>query len=415
MTDESLDSFCRAQEMDSLRSSEREEIRRKILAYYLEHPDRDELYEYLSTIHYADFIRADKRALMQLLTQEGMYEQAFSLLETYGAELIDIACLVRICSQTVLATEYEENIVLLDYCYRCFQYGKYDDNILTYLLMYYDGPIEEMKRLWNVGHQNELDTLTLEEKILSLLVFTRTGSAGTERIFASYQSKLGRRKLCKAYLMLKSYEYFVQNLPVSDLVFTHLEQMLKEGGELEDVCKLALLQYYAGLPSLKGKRRETAAELIEEYNSRNMQFAFFTRFDEELVQMCQLEDKVFLEYATNPEHKVYLYYRMKDVEEEYHKEAMKDCFEGIFVREFVLFDTERLECYMEEYDGETLVTRSDLRTMTAAETGERLKDRYAMISRMSRSAREENWEQLEADLDTYYQTGYLTEEIFTLI
>ena len=80
-----------------------------------------------------------------------MYEEAFILLEMYGSERVPLKHLVRICSQTVLAREYEENAVLLAYCHQCFEWGKYDDNILTYLLMYYDGPVEDMKRLWNRG------------------------------------------------------------------------------------------------------------------------------------------------------------------------------------------------------------------------------------------------------------------------
>ena len=146
-----------------------------------------------------------------------------------------------------------------------------------------------------------------------------------------------------------------------------------------------------------------------------MRFAFFARFDPELTRTCQLEDKVFLEYAANPAHQVYLYYRMKDIEEEYHKEKMRDCFEGIFVREFVLFDGECLECYMEEYDAEKLLKRSDLRTMRASDAGVRAGGRYELICRMSREASEQNWDQVGRDMDNYLQTDYLTREIFTLI
>ena len=35
---------------------------------------------------------------------------------------------------------------------------------------------------------------------------------------------MGRRKLCRAYLNLKSYEYFVRGIPVADVVFRYLER-----------------------------------------------------------------------------------------------------------------------------------------------------------------------------------------------
>ena len=409
---QTLDLYKRAEKMTQLTDGFREQIRSRLMTYYLNHPRQEDLYDYLREIDRGVFLRAGKNELMTLLTREGMYEEAFSMLETYGAEQLDLQVLVRICSQSVLLQEYEENPLLLDYCYRCFQYGKHDDNILTYLLMYYDGPIEDMKRLWNTGRSNDLDTMILEEKILTLLLFTGTGSAGTEMIFASYQSRLGRRKLCHAYLNMKSYEYFVKNLPVADIIFTHLEQMYFNDEEMEDVAKLALLQFYSGLSVLSQNRQKAAQALLSLYNDRGIRFAFFRRFPESLSLSCQLEDKAFLEYVTNPAHEVKLYYRLKG-QEDYSCEQMKNCFEGIFVREFILFDGETLECYIEEYNDGILISRSSQRTLTAGEVSGRGQSRYALLCRMNAEA--QDTEKLTEDLDNYYQMDYLTRELFTLL
>ena len=409
-----LDLYKRAEKMNQLTDSFRMQIRRQLMEYYLNHPRQEDLYAYLGSIDQNAFLEAGKNELMTLLTREGMYEQAFSMLESYGAEQLDLQILVRICSQSVLLQEYEENALLMDYCYRCFQYGKYDDNILTYLLMYYDGPIEDMKRLWNTGRSNDLDTMILEEKILTLLLFTGTGSAGTERIFASYQSRLGRRKICRAYLNLKSYEYFVKNLPVADIIFTHLEQMYFQDEEMEDVAMLALLQYYSGLTNLSPNRQKAARDLLSRYNEKGIRFAFFRKFPEALTLSCQLEDKAFLEYVTNPAHEVKLFYRLKG-NEEFSCEQMKNCFEGIFVREFILFDSEILECYTEEYDRDTLVSRSPLRTLTANDPSQRHPSRYGLLCRMSGEAARSEMDKLSEDLENYYQMEYLTKELFTMV
>ena len=411
---QTLDLYKRAERMSQLTDSFRTQIRRQIMNYYLQHPREEDLYTYLSEIDQGDFLQAGKDEMMTLLTREGMYEQAFALLETYGAEQLQLEVLVRICSQSVLLHEYEENALLQDYCYRCFQCGKYDDNILTYLLMYYDGPIEEMKRLWNTGRSNDLDTMILEEKILTLLLFTGTGSQGTEMIFASYQAKLGRRKLCRAYLNLKSYEYFVKNLPVADVIFTHLEQMYFQEEEMEDVARLALLQFYSGLSKLSQSRQKAVRKLLTDYNERGMRFAFFCRFPETLSLSCQLEDKAFLEYVTDPSHEVRLYYRLKG-EEEYTCEEMKNLFEGIFVREFILFEPEELECYLEEYQNDKLLHRSSPRTLSASEPSGRGMSRYGLLCRMSKEAQQGELQKLSEDLDNYHQMEYLTKELFTLL
>ena len=68
--------------------------------------------------------------------------------------------------------------------------------ILAYLLRYYDGPVERMKELWQAGKDFEADTFVLEEKILVMVMFTRSGAENTEEIFDSYRKALGRKKMC---------------------------------------------------------------------------------------------------------------------------------------------------------------------------------------------------------------------------
>ncbi len=406
--------FKRACEMELPEEEYKADIRKYILDYYRNNPAEDDLFSYLKEISYPPFLQADKRTLMSLLTQEGMYEEAFSLLETYGSEQVPLEILVRICSQSVLAREYEENTVLTAYCSQCYSYGKYDDNILAYLLMYYDGPIEDMKRLWNTGRQFDLDTMALEEKILSLLLFTRTGTLATEQIFASYQRKLGRKKICKAYLNLKAYEYFVKDLPVNDLIFAYIEHSYQKDDEQEDISKLALMRYYSRQVQLEEWQKENVRRLLAQYNGRGLRFAFYQKFPEELRLPYQLEDKVFLEYAANPENTVILHYREKG-KDEYREEHMKNCFEGINVKEFILFYGEELECYTEEIRPDQSVKVSDHRILSGKRQISGENSRFELINRMARAQQDGNEECAREELETYRQLDYLTKEIFTLI
>lgn len=415
VTKDLLPFFKRACGMESYQDEYRRACRKRVLEYYMENPGEEDLFSYLKQIPYSDFIEADKTALLSLLTQEGMYEEAFILLEMYGSERVPLKHLVRICSQTVLAREYEENAVLLAYCHQCFEWGKYDDNILTYLLMYYDGPVEDMKRLWNVGREFELDTMVLEEKILSLLLFTRMGTSGTEQIFVSYQRKLGRRKICRAYLILKSYEYFVKDLPAADVLFEYLEHAWQEEAQLEDVCWLALLRYYSRQVELKKEQEKTAASLLARYSGQGMRFAFYQKFPRALRRPYQLEDKVFLEYVTNPENTVTLYHRIRGRQAEYEQELMKDCFEGIHVKEFILFYGEELECYTEETAADGTVKKSGIRVLQAGNASLEGYGRYQTLNRMIRAEQAGNTEGLKQELENYRQLDYLTKELFTLL
>ncbi len=416
VTSELLPAFRMAAVMEDFTAEYQKTIRGKLLNYYVNNPKAEDLYTFLKGINGADYITCGKKELIELYTQQGMYENALRLIGQYGSEGVDPTCLGRICSQAVLGREYAEDSLLLACCHLCFVYGTYDENILTYLLMFYDGPIEEMKRLWLTGNQSEMDTMVLEEKILSLIEFTRTGSGDTEKIFDSYQKKCGLRKICRAFAILKAYEYFVKDLPVGEPVFRYIENALKKGNDTSDVAKLALLRYYSCLTDRTPQQLDTAAELLKEFDGRGIRFAFYQKFPENLLLPLQIQDRTFLEYVTDPAHTVMLNYRYSQGEDrEEHSEPMKNAFEGIFVKEFVLFDTEQAECTMREYDGEIPLRTSAARTITsgAPETG--TGSRFGMLGKMSREAAEGKTEELKEDLENYRQLDYLTQEIFTLI
>lgn len=440
-----------ASENDALTEEFRDAIRAKLLAYYLSHPLDETLSGFLKEISCLDYVRVDKASLVTLLAEEGMCEEAFELLDRYGAEGIPLIRLVRICSRMVLAYEFGENRMLLALCHYCFASGKYDDKLLRYLLLYYEGPVQDMIQIWQAGMDFELDTMLLEEKIMMMLLFTRSGTEGTEPVFESYRKKMGRKKLCRAYVNLKAYEYFIKGMPVGRAVFAYIEReygrFFQQGRlqEQEDVCRLALMQYYANAPELSEKQKRFVTQLLEEYNEKGMRFAFWQKFDPKLLAPYQMDGRVFAEYVGNPNSKVTIYYKKRGVsvrtsgikeltdeteqllpaepdqsgdertmELPYNKEVVKNCFEGIFVREFTLFSGEELECYLEESIRKE-TKRSGVRILKAEESKDTGTTQYDLLNRMTKAEALDNKEALKEELETFLLQEYLAKELFTLV
>ncbi len=407
-------------ERKEFREEFRDGLRREVLGYYVAHPREESLQEFLQQIAYPDYVKLDKASLITLLAEEGMCSDAFSLLDMYGAEQIPLVQLVRICSRMVLDLEFAENEVLVYLCHFCFASGKYDDKLLRYLVLYYEGPISDMMQVWDAARRFELDTMLLEEKLLVMILFTRSGTEGSEPVFEAYTQKMGRRRLCRAYLNLKSYEYFVRGLPVADCVFRHLEkeyaQLQKYGhlGEQEEVCRLALLQYYAKQISLTEVQRQYVAQLLEEFGAKGMRFAFWKQFDRALLRPYQMEGKVFVEYVGNPASQVTICYRQKGSGEDYTREPVKNCFEGIFVREFTLFYGDELECYLEEDDGKQ-VRRTDPRPLVSMAGLTDGVTMYELLNRMAKAEITGDTEAFDRELENYALLEYLAGELFTLI
>lgn len=417
ITSRNIESFWNLLSIEEVKESYKEEVRQNLLDYYYENPAETTLYEFLHRIDYSVFIRTDKQKLVELLAEEGMCREAFELLCIYGPEKVGAIALVRICSRTVLEREYAQDDMLTALCYCCFEKKKYDETVLTYLLKYYDGPMEQMKALWKVSREFELDAYELEEKILLMILFMRTGAENTEEIFDSYRKKMGKKKLIQAYLIHRSYEYFVKELPVKQPVFGQLERWYAKGEEIEEVCRLALLKYYAFMDQRDEKQEACAKKLLEEYCHRGMYFAFFHQFGPELGRAYGIWDKSFVEYRTNPKATVSLRYRIEQTNGEVAAEGgepLRNVYEGIFVREVTLFEGEMFVYRItEELNGR--VSEKAEEVLIWEGTSEGANTRYDLINRLEKSLEQGDMEQAKAVALLYQEQEALANELFPLV
>ena len=416
VTHSTLNMFTAAQSLTALSEDYRKKVRSWLLNYYSTHTGEETLRNYLSTADASAYDGEQSVQLMVLLAQEGFRDKAWELIGDNGPEKVPLSVLVRLCSQRVTESEYEEDAQLLKLCAYCFSAGKYEEHILIYLTMYYEGNVSRMKQLWNVARQYELDTMNLEKKILSLIIFTGSGTDNSEQIYRSYRRQMGSRRLCQAYVILRSYEYFVKGRPVMDTVFDDIAGDYGKGAHVPDICALALLQHLSTLIERSRQQDKMAEELLEKFSLRGMRFDFYLRFPRQMRSALGIEDKVFLECVADPQSKVTLYWRAKKRSVPFTKEAMRDVFEGIRVKEFVLFGDEALECYTETLtpSGEKVI--SPRRTLRAREVaGGWEMSRYGRISSMQKKLSAGDWAQFQEELKEYRQEEALARELFTLV
>lgn len=417
LTGENVKEFCRLLSIEGIREEFQEKIRRRILDFYCHNPREESVLDFLHRIDLRLFVQTDKSKLVRLLVSEGMSREAFSLVSVYGPENVELTSLVNLCRRTVLSMECREDEMLLALCHYCFSHGKYDEIVLSYLLRYYDGPMESMKTLWRAGKNFQADTFILEEKILILVLFMRTGAEDTEEIFDSYRKALGRKMLLKAYVMYRSYDYLVKEISIKEPVFRYIERGYVKGKLSDDVCLLALMKYYARLPELARERQEYVENLLETYTNRGIRLAFFKSFPLAYQRAYQLYDKTFVEYRANPKALINIRYQItspKEKEGRIRMEPMIHVFEGIFVKEFTLFYGDHLSYQIvEEWNGknkEACVREEEPQEIDAAGSSQ-----YDLLNQMSKACLEHSLEDAEFAVLQFKEQEALSEGIFTLI
>ena len=258
----------------------------------------------------------------------------------------------------------------------------------------------------------------LEERLLGQMLFTGQMRDSAFEIFRDYHSLGGDGLVSRAYLTWLAFEDFVRDIPAPEGTFDYLEQAIAWEENLADVCGLAYLRNLAWRRHLSEHQRIRAEQMLERYIRRKMRFDFMKPLLERLGRPYLLEDKYFVEYRTDPAHKVVLHYVVETPREKscsYVAERLYAAEPGIFVREFTLFFGERLTWFITETleDGTELSTQ-DYSYLEEAEGQLVTGTKYADIYEMARALSERDLPEFERRMEEYGKKNFMVETLFTL-
>jgi hypothetical protein len=112
------------------------------------------------------------------------------------------------------------------------------------------------------------------------------------------------------------------------------------------------------------------------------------------LKEVQLHDKILVQYATALDGKVRVCYRVQKegvASEEYHAEALLPMYDGVYVKEFVLYEGEYLQYYFEEYtEEEQIVSEKETCKKSNIVYEDGMYGRLSLISRLSREKQYES-------------------------
>ena len=211
-------------------------------------------------------------------------------------------------SRMILKSDMAEDDELLALASEVYRKGKYDEVILHYLMLYRFGPLDELISIWKSARGFEMDTYDLEERILSLLIFTEDYRKEGEAVLESYVKQSGKERITGAYLTLVSYGVFVREYTMSTFIRSRLEYAFTSKWPVNLICRLALLQEISREKDPKPEYVGIAQSILEECAKENLKFAFFRKLSPELLSPYQLDDKTFVECRAVPGAKVTLFY-----------------------------------------------------------------------------------------------------------
>ena len=149
-----------------------------------------------------------------------------------------------------------------------------------------------------------METYDLEERILSLLIFTSDYRKEGEAVLESYVSQSGKERIIGAYLTQVAYGVFVKEYTMSAFVRGRLEYAYISKWPVNRICRLALLKEISREQDPKPEYIGIQQGILKECAKEHLMFGFFRRLSPELLSPYQLDDKTFVECHAAPGAKV---------------------------------------------------------------------------------------------------------------
>ncbi|MDE7273886.1 MAG: hypothetical protein K2N95_12630 [Lachnospiraceae bacterium] len=347
----------------------KKEIRTKLLRFYYDNDMIGELDAFLEDTE-ADEMEASERAeFIKFLISRGMFDKAYYWLRSYGVTGVESKSVARLVSKRIVNRDYEYDEFLVNVAHYIYKNMKYDENILRYLMINYEGKVAELRKLWKSAVDLELDAKQIMERILRQTEYTGVTIPDRDSLLIAYvQCEEYDRGLVNGMLLNMSYEYFVYEAILCPEIFDILYQKYVHGELTDRVCKLALLKFWAeNIQSGLEVPGDIAGQFIQELLRDDVYFPFYVKLVDMLPELHYIKNCVFVEYRTQPQSQVYIHYTFDDssftgnpmerAEENpiedinyecYEIREMKEMYEGIHVSMFQLFHGETIQYYITE-------------------------------------------------------------------
>ncbi|MDD6206975.1 MAG: DUF5717 family protein [Clostridiales bacterium] len=397
--------------MDELKGEYRRNCALKLIDYYYESFDGEQLDALLGMLDLSH-LEVDQRCKMiEYFILRELYERAETAIRQYGYVGVSPKKLMRFASYCIQALGGKEDPLILELSFYVFDQGKYDEKILSYLASFFSGTTEQMFQLWERLTMEGIHAKELEERLLAQILFTENEVKDAVTVFLPYFEQNENTRLSRAFLAYYSYRYLVFDQVLRDELFQAMDRFLSR--DQMDIIMLAWMKRKSRQENLTKEEQDQISHYLSYFIDKEMILPFFQDFKKRMRIPYEIYQKCYVEYITNPEHPVTIGYMIDGSEEEdgFLEEKMRTVYPGIFVREFTLFYNETLKYYIkEEIDGEEVLTESCSLTRSRELSEE---DNAFNLINLMLAAKEmgDNATLLEL-MENYVMTDYLIEHGF---
>lgn len=416
INDDNMEAMRRVASSDVLAVHLQKEIRMRLIHFLYDNDKMRELDSFLAGLLPDMIENRDYAEAVRFMIIRGMYEKAYEWIRQRGGHGIDAKSIMRLCSRLIAMEMTEPDDIMTALVYMAFQSGKYDENLLKYLTVHYNGTVKSMRDIWKAAVSFGIDTYEMSERILVQLLYTGAHIGEKTEVFRSYISGGAKTDIEMAFLSQCCFDYFVCDKVTDEFIMEDLQRVIERKEELPKVCKLAYTRYYAeNKRQISERVSRILVQFLKELVAEELYFPYFKEYADNVVFMRQFADKTMIQYKMEDGNKAIIHYLIEKDEGEYTVEEMPDMFCGICVKQFILFFGEKMQYYITE-TGEEKEHLTESGTLSRSDTDREQKEsKYNLINDIA-IGRTLNDEDTMGDLlHEYFEKEYIVRKLFHMI
>ena len=358
-----------------------------------------------------------RQQICETLISQNHMREAYDMIREYGSQYISTPHLMKLCAKTILMNLFDQDDLLLGLSHEVFCQGCYDSVILDYLCEHFNGTVSQMYEVLIRGVKEHVETYDLEERLLGQMLFTGCCDQ-MDSVFDLYMKRKSTREMVvKAYFTQKSVQYFLEEKEVDARVFEYLKQAVEhslEKDKMPTIYLLALTRYLSTLAKLEEKDVKLLKAMTSLLLEEGLVFPYTRELSKHIHVPEDIMDKAMVEYRGEKDGHPELLVRILPEEEDFHSEDIRRVYQGIFVKQKVLFEGEIMEYRI--YD--CLDGHRTLAAEGKAECDHKLEgkenSRFACLNEMGAAIKEKDDSRLLSAMEDYLKKSAALSRLFPM-
>lgn len=327
----------------------------KLANYYYESSQVALLDDMLRGIDYTYLNVEDRLRMMELCIVRGIDHDMEEQFETYGYDKISAKRIMIYCTKQLKADpEKEHSKIILTMCYHALEQGKYTKQTMEVLAKYFIGTVSQLIKCYEACKEYQIDTMILEEQIISQSLFAEVEKTHVLDVFLEYNKREEKNRLVvRAYLSYYAYQYLLKDYVLKEELVQAMHEYIAVNHC--SIVSMAYMKWLSMKPELTEQEKSYAEIQLQQNVKDKIVLPFFLNFKKHMALPYEIANKYMVSYRGNAGNKVILHYALNS--SRYTEEVIKNQYQGIYNKPFVLFHGDHLSYFFTEVrSGEEIMT-----------------------------------------------------------